>query len=483
VAEPLEDKEKRVASPVNGGRDAVGDLQKEWEGREVDGLRFGPCLGSSGLSAVFRTDRGVIKLLRVDPVERQFSVLERVMALSHPHLARVLAAGRCGTGLLYVLTEYAEEDLAQVLPVRALSVTETREMLDPILTALSYLHGHGFVHGRLKPSNVWVVDGKLKLSSDILVPAGTRLDTGKLRTVYDAPEIADGPATPAADVWSLGVTLVEALTQQRPVFDGSDVELPETIPPGWRAVALACLEPDPRRRITVTELWGRLHPEEVPPKRAERQFGKHALMVAVAAAGIAGAALIGRWSERKAAPAVAEPAPRAAEQVQTRPAAPKPLGKPPEELVRPSALAPARPSSRERARAAALESVQQAVPEPVRPPVREQAPARPAAAAAVPHDQVLERVMPADPAHASSTIQGKVLVGVLVQVDASGRVTGARLDSPGPSRYFAARALEAAQRWRFAPAGENAGARVWSLRFEFRNGGAEISANPAGSVR
>jgi serine/threonine-protein kinase len=450
-------KEKRVASPAKGGRDAVGDLRKDWEGREVDGLRFGPCLGSSGLSAVFRTDRGVIKLLRVDPEDRQFAALERVMTLSHPHLARVLAAGRCGTGLLYVLTEYAEEDLAQVLPVRALTTTETRDMLDPLLAALSYLHGQGFVHGRLKPSNIWVVDGNLKLSSDRLVPAGTRLDTGKLRTVYDAPELTDGLATPAADVWSLGITAVEALTQQRPVFDGSDLELPENIDPALGAIALTCLDPDPRRRITVTELWGRLHPEGVPPSPAGRRFGKRAVVIGVAAAAIAGVTLVGRRSE---------PTEKNASEIATR-AAEEVLARLPKQPAKPSP-APARP---------------QAAPvEPVRPPAREQVPQ-----AAVPQDQIqdqiLERAMPTDPARALGTIRGTVRVGVLVQVDSSGRVTAARLDSPGPSRYFAKRAVEAAGRWRFAPAQESAGARAWILRFVFRNRGAEVSARPAGSVR
>ncbi|HVX67509.1 MAG TPA: TonB family protein [Bryobacteraceae bacterium] len=435
-----------MASPAKGGRDAVGDLRKDWEGREVDGLRFGPCLGSSGYSAVFRTDRGVIKLLRVDPEDRQFSVLERVMTFSHPHLARVLAAGRCGKDLLYVLTEYAEEDLAQVLPVRPLTVAETRDMLDPLLTALSYLHGQGLVHGRLNPSNIWVVDGNLKLSSDRVIPAGTRLATGKLRTVYDAPETADGLITPAADVWSLGVTMVEALTQQRPLFDGSDLELPETLPPDLRAMAVACLDSDPRRRIGVRELWTRLHPGGTPAPATGKRIGKRAVVIGVAAAAaITGVTLVGRRSPKAEDPS--EVATRAAEEVLAR--LPKQAAKP--------APAPAQPQA-----AAAPEQAAQAV---------------------VSQDQIVERVMPTDPARGLRTIRGTVRVAVLVQVDSSGQVSEARLDSPGPSRYFAARALEAAQRWRFAPAQGNVGARTWRLRFEFRNRGVEVSARPSDSVR
>ena len=53
-------------------------------------------------------------------------------------------------------------------------------------------------------------------------------------------------------------------------------------------------------------------------------------------------------------------------------------------------------------------------------------------------------------------------------MDASGRVTEAAFDAPGPSQYFAERALEAAKRWSFAPAkmdGRNVPSE-WVLRFE-----------------
>jgi TonB family protein len=73
------------------------------------------------------------------------------------------------------------------------------------------------------------------------------------------------------------------------------------------------------------------------------------------------------------------------------------------------------------------------------------------------------------PSKARRTIQGKVQVSVRVHIDPSGSVTLAELDSAAPSKYFAQLALEAARRWKFAPAraADREVADEWILRFEF----------------
>jgi TonB family protein len=81
-------------------------------------------------------------------------------------------------------------------------------------------------------------------------------------------------------------------------------------------------------------------------------------------------------------------------------------------------------------------------------------------------------------ASANRTIHGKVDVNVRVNVDAKGGVANARLDSRGHSRYFAARALDAAGKWRFKPPQLNGQPvpSVWILRFQFRRSGPEVAA-------
>ena len=75
--------------------------------------------------------------------------------------------------------EYAEENLAQILPQRALTPRKSRDLLEPALDTLAFIHGKSLAHGRLKPSNIMAAQDQLKLSSDSLVrvdePAGGSL--------------------------------------------------------------------------------------------------------------------------------------------------------------------------------------------------------------------------------------------------------------------------------------------------------------------
>ena len=152
-------------------------------------------------------------------------------------------------GLLYVVMDYAEENLSQILSHRPITPAEAREMLEPVLDALAYVHGQGFAHGHIKPANIMGVEDQLKISSDGLC----RMHESRSRLgkpgVYAAPEIAGGETSPAADVWSLGMTLVEALTQRLPVWDGSEQGepvLPETLPAPFLELVRHCLRRDPQ---------------------------------------------------------------------------------------------------------------------------------------------------------------------------------------------------------------------------------------------
>jgi len=78
----------------------------------------------------------------------------------------------------------------------------------------------------------------------------------------------------------------------------------------------------------------------------------------------------------------------------------------------------------------------------------------------------VHQVIPNVPQRALNTIQGRIKVSVRVQVDRSGKVTGADLETPGSSKYFARQAVEAAWGWKFVPSPESAD-RAWNLQFEF----------------
>ena len=210
----------------------MAESWERWVGQVVDGaFPLRQYLGGSDHGAVFLTERAgpaaqkvAIKLITADPSNQkiQLSRWERATKLTHPHLIRLFQGGRCeldGTELLYTVMEYAEENLSQILPSRPLTPAESCEMLPSVLDVLAYLHGQGWVHGHLRPSNIMAIRDQVKLSSDGLCETGSQSSLVSTLSIFVPPEIVGGGRlSPAADIWSLGVTLVEALTQQPPVF-------------------------------------------------------------------------------------------------------------------------------------------------------------------------------------------------------------------------------------------------------------------------
>ena len=95
--------------------------------------------------------------------------------------------------------------------------------------------------------------------------------------------------------------------------------------------------------------------------------------------------------------------------------------------------------------------------------------------------EVVRRIVPDVPRKARGTLQGTLHVRVRVRVDPSGGVTNAMLDLPGPSRYFAGLALQAAGNWKFDPPKSNGRAvsSEWALRFEFRRTATRVFAERA----
>ncbi len=251
------------------------EASKQWEGQIVEGaFPLRQYLGGSDHSAVFLTEYGegepqkaAIKLVPADPAtaDSQLSRWNFAAQLSHPNLLRLFGTGRCklgGNDLLYVVMEYAEENLAQILPERALTPGETREMLCAVLDALEYLHGKGFVHGDLKPANILASGEHLKLSSDAVSHVGEPHGASRRTGVYDPPEAISGMLTPAADVWSLGTALVEVLTQRLPDWQPGphrEPVVPMTIPAPFLEIARQCLRLEPQRRTSVADIAARLN--------------------------------------------------------------------------------------------------------------------------------------------------------------------------------------------------------------------------------
>jgi TonB family protein len=87
--------------------------------------------------------------------------------------------------------------------------------------------------------------------------------------------------------------------------------------------------------------------------------------------------------------------------------------------------------------------------------------------------EVLEQVLPDASEKALVSIHGTVRVSVRVQVDPTGNVSEARIDSAGPSKYFADLAVKAARRWQFTSpeVGGHSVPSEWLIRFHFTPSG------------
>lgn len=251
-------------------------------GELLDGrYELGAVIGRGGMADVHRaTDvrlrRAVaVKLFRAE-TQRSSSEARLLAALSHPGLVTVYDAAPEHDRPYLVMQLVEGPTLRRRLDLDgALAPGEAARLGARLADALAYVHAHGIIHRDMKPANVLLDrDGTCFLTDFGIARAlGSARQTSTGHCVgtaaYLAPEQLRGePVGPPADVYALGLVLLECLTGSTE-YDGSDVEaavarlsrpprLPAWLPPAWTATLAAMTAGDPSQRPPAADCAQRL---------------------------------------------------------------------------------------------------------------------------------------------------------------------------------------------------------------------------------
>jgi serine/threonine-protein kinase len=182
----------------------------------------------------FDGSRVAVKVLRAEyladeSMRRRFRREGAILkAIDHPAIVRLLELGIDEDGQVFLVTEYVEgETLATRLLNGPLTITAADALVDALCGGLGAVHGHGVLHGDLKPANViWHESGAPRLvdfGASKILGLDRLTATGELSgtPAYMAPEVLTGKAEvdQRIDVYGLGVVLYEALSAEKPYRD------------------------------------------------------------------------------------------------------------------------------------------------------------------------------------------------------------------------------------------------------------------------
>ncbi len=272
-----------MASGILSGRYEIGDR-----------------LGSGGMSSVHQaTDLTLERTVAVKILAEHLSDDERFVArfrrealavakLIHPNIVQVYDTG-IDDGRHYIVMEYVQgRSGAQILQRQGpLDAEATAEIGIQACAGLDYAHRRGIIHRDVKPGNLMVVGGPvgggemtMKLADFGIARAIEQTRITQVGSVvgtaaYLSPEQVRGEeATPATDVYALGVVLYQFLTGRLPYEGSTLAELavrqqnerplpPSTyndeVPEALGAAVLRALEGDPARRYaSASEMSGGL---------------------------------------------------------------------------------------------------------------------------------------------------------------------------------------------------------------------------------
>ncbi len=251
-------------------------------------------LGRGGMGRVYRV-RNVIserieamKVLLPDLVGQQdlasrfLREIKLLAALNHPNIAALRTALTADNQLVMIMEYVDGQSLSQRLRMGPIPTADALSYVDQVLDALSYAHQQHVIHRDIKPANMMLTsDGVVKLTDfgiarsrndATLTAAGTT--TGSLS--YMSPEQVNGePTDGRSDLYSVGISLYEMVTGQRPFQADSDfavmvahlkevprppIEILPSLGPELNTVILTAIAKSPKARYqTADDFRAALH--------------------------------------------------------------------------------------------------------------------------------------------------------------------------------------------------------------------------------
>jgi Protein kinase domain len=287
----------------------MGEAAPELTGIELVLDRYRPLrpLGSGGSGSVWlaRDEKtGLDVALKIVAREGKSAMraereAKAAAQLRHPACLRAYGFGR-DSRHVYIAYEFVPgQTYREALRAGALTDDDAVEACAQVCDGLAHAHAAGILHRDVKPSNVLLTDpdavggrgtsgraspaspAKLAASGDRvaarvldfglaqMADAETLTEAGDVpgTLAYISPErLAGGEATPAADVWAVGVMLWEALAGRHPFWRGSMLETARAIEAGARP--LGELRPDlPKRLLRLVDSTLSTHPARRPSAR------------------------------------------------------------------------------------------------------------------------------------------------------------------------------------------------------------------------
>ncbi|KAL7235853.1 hypothetical protein ACSBR1_019189 [Camellia fascicularis] len=239
-----------------------GSFGTVYEGFTDDGLFF-------AVKEVSLLDQGTQGKQSIYQLEQEISLLSQ---FEHENIVRYLGTDKADSKLYIFLELVTKGSLANLYQKYHLRDSQVSAYTRQILNGLNYLHGRNVVHRDIKCANILVdASGSVKLADFGLAKATTLNDVKSCKGTpyWMAPEVVNRKNHGyglAADIWSLGCTVLEMLTRKIPYsqFEGMQAlfrigkgklpHIPNSLSSDAQDFILRCLQVRPDDRPTAAKL-------------------------------------------------------------------------------------------------------------------------------------------------------------------------------------------------------------------------------------